>query len=298
MGNFLPGNQPLHSPNSLYERLEGSAIRCRVCARQCMIPEGSESFCRVRRNQSGQMRIPDGFPVSRTVLTTMYRLRLSDTQTSDPVLAVGGWGCNLYCRHCINARWSYAGIPADTTYCQPEALIARALDSKCTALAFSVTEPIIHLENLVPILASAHQYQLQTLLCTNGLFTRESLDWVLPLVDGFRIDLKGFSDKTYSGLTGFAGFTPLMDILEIITKAIKQLTLQFVPIPEINDSPLDIENGIRQLVKKGITVPEITILRFIPSGWMTDRPAADDRYLYKIACMFEQYGVSTLIREV
>ncbi len=244
------------------------------------------------------MMAPDGFPVSRTVLTTMYRLRLSDTQTSDPVLAVGGWGCNLYCRHCINARWSYTGIPADTPYLKPETLIAQALHSKCTALAFSITEPIVHLENLFPILTSAHQHQLGTILCTNGLFTRESLYRVLPVVDGFRIDLKGFSDKAYIELTGFAGFTPLLDILEIITRAKKQLTLQFVPIPELNDSPLDIENGVRQLVEKGITAPEITILRFIPSGWMTDRPPADDRYLYKIAGLFKPYGVSTLIREV
>ena len=39
----------------LYERVRGSRVRCLLCERRCLIPEGSTGFCKTRMNIGGEL---------------------------------------------------------------------------------------------------------------------------------------------------------------------------------------------------------------------------------------------------
>jgi len=46
---------PTVRESPLYERLRGDKVRCRVCARGCIIPPGFRGFCRTRVNIDGRL---------------------------------------------------------------------------------------------------------------------------------------------------------------------------------------------------------------------------------------------------
>lgn len=39
----------------LYERVRGSSVRCLLCERRCLIPEGLTGFCKTRMNIEGRL---------------------------------------------------------------------------------------------------------------------------------------------------------------------------------------------------------------------------------------------------
>ena len=45
----------------LYEKLEGSRVRCFACGHRCLIPPGRDGICRVRFNEDGSPRVPFGY---------------------------------------------------------------------------------------------------------------------------------------------------------------------------------------------------------------------------------------------
>ena len=45
----------------LYEKLEGSRVRCVACGHRCLIPPGREGICRVRFNEGGVLKVPFGY---------------------------------------------------------------------------------------------------------------------------------------------------------------------------------------------------------------------------------------------
>ena len=87
----------------------------------------------------------------------------------------------------------------------PEALVAKAKElenQENIGIAYTYNEPLIGYEFVLDCARLAKANGLKNVLVTNGMICDKPLQKLLPHIDAFNIDLKGFGQKTYDLLGG------------------------------------------------------------------------------------------------
>ena len=95
--------------------------------------------------------------------------------------------------------------PASTRSLPPEEAVELALSlvpRGNLGIAFTYNEPLINLEYVEETSRLAHQAGLKTVLVTNGTAEEAVIRRILPHIDAFNIDLKGFTPEFYEKLYG------------------------------------------------------------------------------------------------
>ncbi len=113
------------------------------------------------------------------------------------VFSVGFLGCNLRCPFCQNWRISQE-FEKEVPEISPESLVEQALASGCPSIAFTYSEPSIHIEYLVEASSLAQGRGLQTVLVTNGNLNEGPVEELLDHIDAVNLDIKCFSAKAYA----------------------------------------------------------------------------------------------------
>jgi pyruvate formate lyase activating enzyme len=196
----------------LYERLVGNSVRCHVCQWRCRIAPGHYGACKTRLNRAGTLFTMIYSEVSSVAVDPIEKKPLFHFHPGTRVYSVGTWGCSFHCRHCQNWQISYAR-PGDAGWTvdgeivasrslTPAQTVALAKREGCAGLAWTYNEPSIWLEHTLEAARLAKDAGLYTVYVTNGFMTAEALDEIGPHLDAFRVDVKGFDDRAYSGLTG------------------------------------------------------------------------------------------------
>ncbi len=260
-----------------------SKLECGVCHHHCKLNEGQVGICRGRSNIDGQV-IPINYGhITSLALDPIEKKPLNRFYPGTNILSVGSFGCNLKCSFCQNHSISMVTKDeTQTEYKDPEYLVNLALsikDRNSIGIAYTYNEPLIGYEYVRDCAKLAKENGLKNVLVTNGCFTDKVLDEIIPYIDGFNIDLKGFTEDFYKELGG-----DLNLVKNFIKRAAKQAHVEVTTliIPEENDS----EQEMRELSEflAGIN-PEIPlhISRFFPTYKMQDRPATSVSKVYELA---------------
>ena len=86
----------------LYEKQNDNKVKCRLCARRCIIGDGATGFCLVRKNESGILySLNYGKAVSACV-DPISKKPLSHFNPGALVLSIASAGCNFRCQFCDN----------------------------------------------------------------------------------------------------------------------------------------------------------------------------------------------------
>jgi pyruvate formate lyase activating enzyme len=94
----------------------------------------------------------------------------------------------------------------------PEDSIKLTKEYNCGGIAWTYNEPGIWLEYTLDGAKLAKGEGLYTLYVTNGFSTEEALDAIAPYLDGWCVDLKGFSDSFYQELAKVIRWRKVLDI--------------------------------------------------------------------------------------
>lgn len=258
-------------------------IKCRVCPKYCNLSEGQIGVCRARSNKDGNM-VPINYGhITSLALDPIEKKPLNRFHPGKNILSVGSFGCNLRCSFCQNYPISMAfEEDIKTEYKTPENLVklATSLKNKNNiGIAYTYNEPLIGYEYVRDTAKLAKEYDLMNVVVTNGCFNEIVLDEILPYIDAFNIDLKGFTEGFYRELGG-----DLETVKKFIKAASKQVHVELTTliIPKENDS----EEEMRELSEFLASVnPEIPlhISRFFPTYKMLDRPATEVKKIYRLA---------------
>lgn len=258
-------------------------IKCRVCPNYCNLSEGQIGVCRARSNKDGNM-VPINYGhITSLALDPIEKKPLNRFHPGKNILSVGSFGCNLRCSFCQNYPISMAfEEDIKTEYKTPENLVklATSLKNKNNiGIAYTYNEPLIGYEYVRDTAKLAKEYDLMNVVVTNGCFNENVLDEILPYIDAFNIDLKGFTEGFYRELGG-----DLETVKKFIKAASKQVHVELTTliIPKENDS----EEEMRELSEFLASVnPEIPlhISRFFPTYKMLDRPATEVKKIYRLA---------------
>ena len=215
----------------------GENLRCRLCAHECVIEEGSHGRCQVRVHRGGTLysRVY-GRTVARHV-DPIEKKPLFHFQPGSRSLSMAAPGCNMRCPWCQNWEISQC-VPTDIAGwgepATPKEIVAQARAQSCRSISFTYTEPTIFFEYAYDIARQATSAGLSTVFVTNGYMTGEALTTIAPVLDAASVDLKAFSDRAYQELTG-ARLRPVLDTLERMRDLDLWIEVTTLIVPDVND---------------------------------------------------------------
>lgn len=195
---------------------EKGRLRCRLCPRRCLIADGKEGYCGVRRNEGGRLYALTYGRVSSVVADPIEKKPVFHFFPGSRVLSFGSIGCTMRCGHCQNwtiSRATLADSPElhDLT---PEQAVDMAQHYRCPGVAFTYNEPVIWIEYVVDVARICRDRGLFTVMVTNGYITQEGLDVLGGLIDVWRVDVKGLEDAQYRTLCAVPSVKPVLDAAE------------------------------------------------------------------------------------
>jgi len=249
----------LNVDGELYEKLESGSVACYACAHTCRIAEGRRGFCKVRHNENGVLRVPWGY-VAGLQADPIQKKPFTHFLPGATALTYGMLGCNLHCDFCQNWLTSQAmRDPASDmsgeyiNAVSPEQIVAAAKRNRAIVLASSYNEPLITSEWSHAIFNLAKAQGLRTVYVSNGYATPDVLEYMRPVLDGMKIDLKTMQAAQYRALGG-----DLRVVLDTIDKA-RQLGLWVevvtLVIPGFNDSTEELWDTARAVTAVSADIP-------------------------------------------
>ncbi len=260
---------------------EGS-LTCRVCPHHCKLAPGRTGLCRARKNTGDKIEGLNYAFISSAALDPIEKKPLKHFHPGSLILSVGSLGCNLSCPFCQNYEISQASAddtPGDLL--SPEELVSWALDLKRfrgnIGAAFTYNEPLTGYEYVRDCSKLLKEQGLYSVVVTNGCFTDEVLSEVLPYIDAFNIDLKGFGQKAYDIMGG-----DLKTVKSFIIKAASSSHVEITSliVPGINDDPDEMTAQAEWISDIRPDIP-LHITRYFPR-WKFHEAPTDIQRLYDL----------------
>ena len=265
-GNVFAAGAPageLHEA-SFYEPLAGGRIRCTLCPRGCVVPEGGRGYCRVRENRGGKYySLVYGRPCALN-LDPIEKKPFFHVYPGSKSFSLATVGCNICCKFCQNWDISQAS-PEDVTpaYKSPEEIAVSARKSGARTMAFTYTEPVVFAEYVRDCAAAGKKEGVESVMVSNGFITGDALKSMLPVLKAVKIDLKSFSQEFYADVCG-GQLQPVLDTLKRLAGAGVWFEIVVLLVPSMNDGADEIKKMSGWVVKElGRDVP-VHFSRFHP----------------------------------
>lgn len=234
---FLP---KLTRPAALSEKLSGGKVRCLACAHRCVLSEGASGICGVRFNSGGELLAPWGY-VSGAAPDPIEKKPFSHVLPGARTLSFGMYGCNFRCGFCQN--WHISDLKAaggsEPEETSPAALAAAGAAAGARLLISTYNEPLITAEWAAAVFAEGKKLGLKAGFVSNGYATPESAALLRPVMDIWKVDLKGFDEAKHLKVCG-ARLSKVLDGIRLIRAAGFWLELVTLVIPGYNDSDEEI----------------------------------------------------------
>lgn len=260
-----------------------SDIVCPVCFRHCRLSKGQFGFCRGRKNENGQSVCANYGRLTALALDPIEKKPLARFYPGAKILSAGSYGCNMDCPFCQNDSISCANEKtANWKYAAPEKLTAMAIELAPLGnigVAFTYNEPMIGFEYVRDTAKLVREAGMKNVVVTNGAVCACALEEVLPYIDAFNIDLKGFTKDRYRSLGG-----DLETVKSFITAAAEHshVELTTLIVPGDNDSGEEMHALSGWVASVNRMIP-LHITRFFPRRKYADRTPTDIALLRRLA---------------
>jgi len=196
---------------------EDGSVQCLACGHRCLVKPGRDGVCRVRFNEGGRLLVPFGY-VTGLAVDPIEKKPFFHVLPGSDALSFGMLGCDFHCGYCQNWVTSQmlrdADAAGEVRPCTPTQLVSLAVDHGAPVLASTYNEPLITSEWAVAVFKEAKAVGKRCVYISNGNGTPQVLDYLRPLVDAYKVDLKTFDDRNYRQLGG---------VLENVTGTIRML---------------------------------------------------------------------------
>ena len=247
-----------------YEKLQNERIKCLLCPRGCIVPEGGRGLCRVRENRKGEYYTLAHSNPCAVHIDPIEKKPLFHFLPGTTALSLATAGCNFTCKNCQN--WDISQAKPDDTInfeLSPEQVVNLALEYNTPTIAYTYTEPSIFYEYMLETAKIARKSGIRNMYHSNGSLNPEPAEQISQYLDGANIDLKGFTQKFYTEISqGF--LKTVLSTLKILRKNRVHLEITNLVVPPFNDDLKTIKamcEWIRDSL--GVDVP-LHFTRFYP----------------------------------
>ena len=240
----------------LGEQLEGGRVRCYACGHRCVILPGLDGICRVRYNEGGRLMAPSGY-VGAIQCDPTEKKPFFHAYPGSLALTFGMLGCDYHCAYCQNWVTSQAlrdpKAIAPPIEVSPDGMVEIARRYKARLVVSSYNEPLITSEWAVEIFKQAKPAGFVCGYVSNGNATPEVLDYIRPWVDLYKIDLKGFTDKSYRKLGGV--LDNVLATIKMVHERGFWLEIVTLLVPGFNDSTDEIKSAADFIASVSPNIP-------------------------------------------
>ena len=221
----------------MFWKSKGKNVKCELCPRNCIIPEGEVGFCRVRKNIDGKLYSLVYGRVASTAIDPIFKKPFYHFAPGSYNLSIATVGCNWRCKFCCNWFLSQEWKEVYGEEYTPESIVELAKRYNLQGVCFTYIEPTVFYEFMLDVAKVARKEGLYTCMVSNGYINIEPIKLLSKYLDAVVVDFKASANK----------------------KALRELSMVPDPAP-IFDALLE--------YKKNKVYTEITDL-IIP-GWTTE----------------------------
>jgi pyruvate formate lyase activating enzyme len=240
----------------LAQPLPDGAVRCVACGHRCLIRKGRRGICRVRFNQEGSLRVPHGY-IAALQCDPVEKKPYFHVLPGADALTFGMLGCDFHCGYCQNWVTSQAlrddEANTDATEITAETLVSLADREDARLVVSSYNEPLITAEWAVEVFELARQRGFLTGFVSNGNATPEALDFIRPVTDCYKIDLKTMNDRHYRQLGGVLDH--VLDAIGLVYERGIWLEVLTLVIPGFSDDPAELRAAARYIAGIDRNIP-------------------------------------------
>jgi pyruvate formate lyase activating enzyme len=246
----------LTAPGELFEKQADEAVTCVACANRCRLQPGQRGICRVRFTEKGQLKVPWGY-VAGLQCDPIEKKPFFHVYPGANVVTFGMLGCNLHCDFCQNWQTSQTlrdeDSGTDVLRVSAEQVAAYAQREGARLIASSYNEPLITSEWAAAIFKEAKARGIECVYVSNGNVTREVLEYLRPLMVGYKIDLKTMSEKNYRRLG--ATLAHILDGIRMAHAMGFWVEVVTLVVPGFNDSDAELWEAARFLAGVSLDIP-------------------------------------------
>ncbi len=252
---------------------------CVACAHRCKLGDGARGVCLVRGRAGNALFVPWGYTAGVAV-DPIEKKPFFHMLPGSRALSFGMLGCDLHCAYCQNwftsqaLRDEQAGEPAHEV--TPGELVEAAVEHGCPVITSTYNEPLITAEWAHGVFEAARRAGLATTFVSNGHATPEVLDYLAPVLDAYKVDLKSFSPKTYASLGG--KLQAVLDTIAGLAGRGVWVEVVTLVVPGLNDSTAELKAIASFLAGVSPDIPW-HVTAFHPDYRMTDPPPTPARSL-------------------
>jgi len=155
----------------------------------------------------------------------------------------------------------------------PKAVVDLALQTGCTGVSYTYTEPTIFFEYAYDTAKIAQEHGLFNTFVTNGYMTPEAVETIAPYLDAATVDFKGNANPNfYKQFCNVPSVDPIFDSLKAMKKAGIHIEITNLIVTDVGDDLQDAESLAQWIVKElGADTP-LHLLRFYPHHKMSNLP--------------------------
>ena len=267
----------------LWEPKDHGKVKCDLCNFRCGISDGKLGHCCVRKNIGGILYSLVYDKVCAANDDPIEKKPLFHFQPGTRSFSISTPGCNFRCDFCQNWQISQQALEGSVhgTSIPPEAIVAAALDSGCSSIAYTYTEPTIFMELAADTGRLARKAGLKNIFVSNGYMTEKAIDYAGDFLDGINIDLKAFSDDYYKKFCK-ARLEPVLDTIKYVAgKTNIWMELTTLIIPGENDSDDELKRLAEFIADKAGPDTPWHVSRFYPIYHMADKDPTSAEALFK-----------------
>jgi pyruvate formate lyase activating enzyme len=243
-------------PGELVEKQDDHRVRCLSCAHRCSIPDGRSGICKMHFNQGGKLRVPFGY-VSGAQCDPIEKKPFFHVLPGARAYSYGMLGCNFQCEFCQNWITSQAGLDPHSFSAaiktSPEKIVEQALAHDADMIISTYNEPLIANEWNASVFKRAKAAGLLTGYVSNGFASAEALQYLLPWLDMYKVDLKSFDDTHYRRLGG--RLQPVLDTIGNLHQMGVWMEIVTLLVPGFNDSSKELTQMTEFLAGISVDIP-------------------------------------------
>lgn len=245
-----------------YDIAKDGRAACRLCPHHCSIAPGHRGRCQTRYYDGHTLQALNYGQCTALALDPIEKKPLAYFHPGSRILSLGSWGCNFTCPFCQNWQISQQEAPyRDLTPEQALALAKSCTNNGNIGLAYTYNEPSLSYEFIARTARLIHEAGLVNVMVSNGYIEKEPLQALLPYIDAWNIDLKGFSQAFYQSLCG-ASLQPVLDTIAAAA-TVSHVEVTTLIIPGENDDPAQMDAEARWLAALSPDIP-LHLTRYFP----------------------------------
>lgn len=278
MKDITPYKEREYQTSSYWEITKEKNIRCTLCPHSCVIEKGETGTCKTRKNIDGKLKSIN-FGLNCVSIDAIEKKPLFHWKPGSRILSIGSFGCNLFCPFCQNYHLSRSENGSGLKKFSPEDIASLAIASGLDSVAFTYNEPTVCFEFAKETSILLRSQKIAVVLVTNGYISAAPRSELFEFTDAMNIDLKGFSDETYSHLGG--SLNPVLDTIFYSFDRKIHLELTHLVVPGINDSLFEFMSMVRWIKELSPDIP-LHITRYFPAYKWSRASTPDEDILRRV----------------